>query len=92
MSLVPNSLIAAEIGHLVSRRKQAKRKPPVTWQERVQNIVSMSKTRFLSVAATEFALHKLHMTLTILRKNKNTTTTNLLTPLSDLRLAQRTPT
>jgi hypothetical protein len=30
------------------------------------------------------------MTLTILRKNKNTTTTNLLTPLSDLRLAQKT--
>src|SRR5713101_8845613 len=48
----------------------------------------MSKTRFLSVAAAEFALHKLHMTLTILRKNKNTTTSNLLTPLSDLRFAQ----
>jgi hypothetical protein len=49
----------------------------------------MSKTRFLPVAAAEFALHKLHMTLTILRKNKNTTTTNLLTPLSDPGLAQR---
>ena len=48
----------------------------------------MSKTRFLSVAAAEFALHQLHMTLTILRKNKNTTTTNLLTPTDDLELAQ----
>ncbi len=34
MSLVPNPLIAAEIGHWISRRKQAKRKPPVSWQER----------------------------------------------------------
>jgi hypothetical protein len=41
------------------------------------------------VAAAEFALHKLHMTLTILRKNKNTTTSNLLTPIDDLGLAQR---
>ena len=48
----------------------------------------MSKTRFLSVAAAEFPLYKLHMTLTILRKNKNTTTTNLLTPINDLGLAQ----
>jgi hypothetical protein len=39
-----------------------------------------------SVAAAEFALH---MTLTILRKNKNTTTSNLLTPIDDLGLAQR---
>src|SRR6266446_9379120 len=51
----------------------------------------MSKTRFLSVAAAEFALQKLHMTLTILRKNKNTTTTNLLTPTDDLGLAQPDP-
>jgi hypothetical protein len=49
----------------------------------------MGKSRFLSVAAAEFALQKLHMTLTILRKNKNTTTTNLLSPVDDLRLAQR---
>jgi hypothetical protein len=56
---------------------------------RTQNLVSMSETRLLSVAPAEFALHKFHMTLTILRKNKNTTTTNLLTPTSDLRLAQR---
>jgi hypothetical protein len=41
------------------------------------------------MAAAEFALHQLHMTLTILRKNKNTTTTNLLTPTDNLRLAQR---
>jgi hypothetical protein len=40
------------------------------------------------VAAAWFALYKLHMTLTILRKNKNTTTTNLLTPTDDLGLAQ----
>ena len=40
------------------------------------------------MAAAGFALDKLHMTLTILRKNKNTTTTNPLTPLSDLGLAQ----
>ena len=46
----------------------------------------MGKIRFLSVAAAEFALH---MTLTILRKNKNTTTTNLLSPVDDLRLAQK---
>ncbi|TMI15024.1 hypothetical protein E6H33_07055 [Candidatus Bathyarchaeota archaeon] len=26
-------LIAAEIGQWISRRKQAKRKPPVSWQE-----------------------------------------------------------
>jgi hypothetical protein len=42
-----------------------------------------------SVTAAEFALHKLHVTLAILRKNKNTTTSNLLTPLNNLRLAQR---
>ena len=41
-----------------------------------------------SVAAAIFALHKLHMTLTILRKNKNTTTSNFLAPLSDPRLTQ----
>jgi hypothetical protein len=38
-----------------------------------------------SVTAAEFALHK---TLTILRKDKNTTTSNLLTPTDDLGLAQ----
>ncbi|HEV2120877.1 MAG TPA: hypothetical protein VGS11_12345 [Candidatus Bathyarchaeia archaeon] len=43
----------------------------------------------LPMAAAGFALHKLHMSLTILRKNKNTTTTNLLTPTDDLRFAQR---
>jgi len=73
---------------LISRRKQAKRKPPCYLARGIQNIVSMSKTRFLSVAAAEFALHEFHMTLTILRKNKNTTTTNLLTPINDLGLAQ----
>ena len=41
-----------------------------------------------SVTAAEFALHKLPMTLTILRKNKNTTTTNLLIPIDDLGLVQ----
>ena len=41
------------------------------------------------MAAAEFALHKLHMTLTILRKNKNTTTSNLLAPIDNLGLAQR---
>ena len=36
-----------------------------------------------------FALDKLHLTLTVFRENKNTTTRNLLSPLSDLVLAQR---
>ncbi len=45
----------------------------------------------LPVAVAEFALYKLHMTLTILRKNKNTTTTKTLTPIYYLRLAQDPP-
>ena len=45
----------------------------------------------LPVAVAEFALYKLHMTLTILRKNKNTTTTKTLTPINYLRLAQDPP-
>ncbi len=43
----------------------------------------------LPVADARVCLDKLHLTLTVFRENKNTTTRNLLSPLSDLVLAQR---
>jgi hypothetical protein len=80
------SALGAEV---IKIEKQEVSDDTQSWGPR--RIISQRKKNLsqrLPVAVAEFALHKLYMALTILRKNKNTTTSNLLTPIDNLGLAQ----